>query len=140
LEEKIANFIQQQKNISICTAVNNTPSCASCFYAFSDEGDYLIFKSNRKTEHIVNALINDKLSGTILPDSIKLETVKGVQFKGKFIEPSGDLLEKVKKIYYSKFPFAKLFQGDIFLIALDSVKMTDNTLGFGKKITWEKSI
>ena len=28
--------------------------------------------------------------------------------------------------------------GEIWTIKMDSIKMTDSTLGFGKKITWER--
>ena len=139
MDKKIQSFIESQKNITFCTSVNNKPYCASCFYAFMVEGNFIVFKSDEKSIHISNALINDKVAGTIIPDLDKTGTIKGIQFTGNFIVPTGDLLELAKKKYYSKFPFAKIVGGDIWAIELVSIKMTDNTLGFGKKLTWEKT-
>lgn len=139
MDKKIVSFIEGQKNLTLCTSVNNTPHCASCFYAYVSEDNCIVFKSHKNTTHIVNALINDKVAGTIIPDIDKIGTVKGIQFVGKFNVPSGDFAEQVKKKYYGKYPFALAMAGDIWAIELLSVKMTDNTLGFGKKLCWDKT-
>lgn len=138
MDKKIQSFMEGQKNLTFCTAVDNNPYCASCFYAYLPEGNFIVFKSNEKSTHICNALINDNVAGTIIPDLDKTGTIRGIQFVGKFIVPTGDLLEQAKKIYYSKYPFAVVVPGDFWTIELVSIKMTDNTLGFGKKLAWEK--
>ena len=97
-------------------------------------------KSVKETKHITSARINNTVAGTIIPDISKIGTIKGIQFTGKFTVPAGDLFEKAKKTYYTKHPFALPVAGEIWAIELLSVKMTDNTLGFGKKIIWEKSV
>lgn len=139
MDKKIVSFLEAQKNMSLCTAMDNVPHCASCFYAFVNEGSWVVFKSDKRTKHIVDALINDKVAGTIIPDIDRIGTVKGIQFLGKFVVPAGHLLEQAKKKYYGKYPFALAFTGDLWAIELLSVKMTDNTLGFGKKLIWERS-
>ncbi len=140
MDKKIQSFIESEKNLTFCTAVDNTPQCASCFYAYITEGDFIVFKSDPKTKHISNALINEKVAGTIIPDLDKTGTIKGIQFVGKFIAPQGDLLEEAKKKYYLKFPFSLVMPGDLWVIELISIKMTDNTLGFGKKLDWAKAV
>lgn len=140
MDEKIQFFLDGQKNLSFCTAVDNTPYCASCFYSYVSEGNFIVFKSDKNTKHIANAHINDKVAGTILPDVDKVGTIRGIQFSGKFIIPEGDLLVQAKKKYYSKYPFALAMGGDLWAIELLFVKMTDNTLGFGKKSIWEAPI
>ena len=139
MDKKIQSFIEGQKNLTFCTAVDNIPQCASCFYAFIEEGDFVVFKSDNKSTHISNALINDKVAGTIIPDLDKTGTIKGIQFTGKFIVPTGDLLEQAKKKYYAKYPFSLVIPGDLWVVELITIKMTDNTLGFGKKLAWEKT-
>lgn len=134
------SFMESQKNLTLCTAVDNAPHCASCFYAYVSEGHFVVFKSDKKTQHVYNAFINDKVAGTIIPDIDKTGTIKGIQFIGKFIVPTGAFAEQVKKKYYGKYPFALAFAGDLWGIELQSVKMTDNTLGFGKKLSWERSV
>ena len=138
MEQNIQEFLESEKNLAFCTAVENSPYCASCFYAFEKENKFLVFKSDRKTQHIVNALINDRVAGTVTPDIQKTGTIKGIQFTGKFTVLHDEWLEKAKKSYYSKFPFALVVPGELWGIELLTVKMTDNTLGFGKKLVWEK--
>ncbi len=139
MNEKIETFIAAQKNLTLCTCNENEPFCANCFYAFLIENNSLVFKSNRKTTHVSNGIINNKVAGTILPDVSKMGTIKGIQFLGKFIEPKAELLTMAQKIYYKRFPFALAMPGDIWLIELHSIKMTDNTIGIGNKISWERT-
>ncbi len=138
MDKKIQSFMESQKNLTFCTVSDNVPYCASCFYAYMSENNFIVFKSDKKTKHIVNALVNDNVAGTITPDIDKTGTIKGIQFTGKFNSPEGDFLEQAKKIYYGKFPFGRVVPGDLWIIELLSIKMTDNTLGFGKKLAWEK--
>ena len=137
MDSIIESFISAQKNMTLCTSVNDTPECANCFYAFMPNGAKLIFKSIKTTGHISHALVNNKVAGTILPDISKIGSIKGIQFSGTFLTPQDDMLEQAKKIYYSKFPLALGISGDLWLIKLTYIKMTDNTLGFGKKLLWE---
>lgn len=139
-DKRIIAFIDSQKNLSIGTCINNIPHCASCFYAYSEEGNYVIFKSDKKTTHISNALINPMVAGSVLPNIEKVGTIKGIQFTGLFKQPEGNLLQEAKNIYYSKYPFARAIAGDVWVVEFLSIKMTDNTLGFGKKLMWEKEI
>jgi uncharacterized protein YhbP (UPF0306 family) len=138
MDKKIQLFIENEKNLTFCTSINNTPHCANCFYAFRQENNLLVFKSNRKTKHIENAMMNSRIAGTIIPDLHKTGTIKGLQYTGKFTPLSEELLEAAKKTYYLKFPFAMVMPGEFWAIELLTVKMVDSTLGFGKKLTWEK--
>lgn len=139
MDKKIESYIGSQKNMTFCTAADNSPYCANCFYVFLEKENHLIFKSSPETTHIVNALKNDKVAGTIIPDTSKVGVIKGVQFTGKFLTPDTVLLEKAKKAYFGKYPFSLAIPGELWAIELQKIKMTDNTLGFGKKISWEKT-
>lgn len=137
-DTKIISFIDEQKNLTLCTCINNTPYCANCFYVLLKDENFLVFKSEEKTTHIQQALNNKNIAGTILPDINKIGTIKGVQFTGSFFIPADDILLKAKKKYYTKFPVAAAIKSDFWAIELTSIKMTDNTLGFGRKLLWEK--
>jgi len=138
LDKPISLFIQSQTALTIATCLENIPSCASCFYAFLEKHTALVFKSDRDTNHIIEALQNKYVAGSIVPDKAEVGKIKGVQFTGIFAEPKEDLLAEAKTAYYKKFPFAIAFKGELWVIKLNSVKFTDNTLGFGKKLKWEK--
>ncbi len=141
MDQKIQLFIKEQKNLTLCTSIDDTPYCANCFYAFLHDNYFLVFKSNRNTMHITNALVNNKVAGTILPDISKIGIIKGIQFTGRLIVlADSEFLEKAKRNYYSQHPFALPMPGELWGVELHSIKMTDNKLGFGKKLLWERSI
>ena len=137
MDKKIQTFISSQKNLTFCTVIDNIPHCANCFYALIEEDNIIVFKSDSNTKHIINALQNDNIAGTILPDISKTGMIKGIQFTGIFINPKNELLKKAKNNYYKKYPFSKVVPGDFWALELLSIKMTDNTLSFGKKLIWE---
>jgi uncharacterized protein YhbP (UPF0306 family) len=49
------------------------------------------------------------------------------------------LTDEATKFYHKKNPAGLAVRGDIWIVKIDNIKMTDNTLGFGKKITWSRS-
>ena len=53
-------------------------------------------------------------------------------------EPKEQLLKKCRKKYLKRFPYAVLMKTQLWIVELTFVKFTDNRLGFGKKIIWEK--
>ncbi len=138
MDIRIETFIEKQKNLTFCTCEDNIPYCANCFYAFMNDEKMLIFKSDKNTKHISQAIKNNAIAGTILPDLDKIGTIKGIQFTGNFVAPADNLLDKARKIYYKKFPFALAITGKMWGVELATIKMTDNTLGIGKKLTWER--
>lgn len=138
MNEYIAAFLQEQSVVSIATTVNDEPYCASCYYAFEPTENLLVFKSDSDTKHIEDALRNNHVAGTVLPDKITKAKVKGVQFNGLFMKAEGAVGKKAKETYLRKFPVASIFRGDIWVIELSRVKFTDNTLVFGKKLLWER--
>lgn len=140
MDKKISAFIKAQTALTIATSVDSIPYCATCFYAYLEEENLLVFKSDAETRHISDALINNNVAGSILVDKTEIGKIKGIQFNGTFLSPKDALLKDAQKAYYFKYPYAAAMKGDLWVIELTSVKFTDNTLGFGKKLIWEKII
>ena len=138
MEKKISNYISVAKVFTIATSINDTPYCANCFYVFDEANKFLIFLSDEKTRHISEALLNNRVAGTIDAAITTVAKIQGLQFTGKFINPTEEQQQVFYKTYYNKFPFAKAKSSPIWGIQLNWVKMTDNTLGFGKKLKWER--
>jgi uncharacterized protein YhbP (UPF0306 family) len=138
MDPKISAFIQEQKNMSICTSVHDEPWCACCFYVFLPEEKILVFKSSDKTRHILNALENNKVAGTILADIKGIGEIRGVQFTGLFSSAEDNLLKQARKTYYAKNPVALIMKGDLWAVKLSTVKFTDNSAGFANKLTWAR--
>ena len=138
MDKKILTYIKANKVLTMATSINNSPYCAICFYVFDEESSTLIFLSDTTTKHISDALLNLKVAGTITTEVVSLAKIQGIQFEGVFIHPTNGLEEYFYKKYYDKFPFARAKPSPIWGIELTYIKMTDNTLGFGKKLIWAK--
>jgi uncharacterized protein len=140
MDKAIQHFFETESNLTFCTVEGDAPYCANCFYAFIEDGNYLVIKSSESTQHIKNALLNDKVAGTVVPNIHKIGNIKGIQFTGKFSVPQNELFTRAKTKYYLKHPVSIALPGELWLIELESVKMIDNTMGFGKKLKWEKEV
>lgn len=139
MNELISHFIQQHTCTSICTLnENNTPYCFTCFFAFNSKAQLLLFKSSTDTQHSINILKNPVVAGTILPDKLNKLQIKGVQFEGEVLPFEHPLAKHAAAEYYLKNPMAVAVPGEVWTVKLQKVKYTDNTLGFGKKLYWER--
>lgn len=138
MDKKILNYINSNKVFTMATAMNNQPYCANCFYVFDENNYTLIFLSDDTTRHISEALSNELVAGTITTEVTSVAKIQGIQFNGIFVNPPKEQADNFYKIYYEKFPFARAKPSPIWGIEITSIKMTDNTLGFGKKLLWTK--
>lgn len=139
MDKRISGFITSQKLFTIAAINGNEPHCAICMYAYFPDEQMLVFSSKRSTRHVALALQNPEVAGTILPDKIETTALKGAQFTGTFLSPPEALADKIRRCYYLKYPFALAISGEVWVIKLHSVKMTDNSLGFGKKLIWNEN-
>ncbi|MDF1673425.1 MAG: hypothetical protein P1U41_07950 [Vicingaceae bacterium] len=138
MEEKISTYLKENKVLTIATSVDDKPYCASCFYAYDETDNLLIFSSDDHTKHIIDANLNKVVAGTICTEVTTIVKIQGIQFTGTFINPSEEEVKALYSTYYEKFPFARAKPAPIWAITLNWIKMTDNTLGFGKKLEWER--
>lgn len=138
MDKKIIEYINKNKVLTIATSIDNQPYCAICFYVFDEENKVLIFLSDDVTRHISEALKNKLMAGTITTKVTTVAKIQGIQFTGEFIDPNETQAVDFYEKYYSKFPFAKSKPSPIWGIKLFSIKMTNNILGFGKKLLWER--
>lgn len=138
MNKKIITFLKENDVFSLSTCDKHCNAwTAPCFYVFDENLQKIIFLSKKNTKHIYQAIKNNNVSGSIIGKDLKISKIQGIQFTGKFKIPCKDKLEYYEKLYLKKFPFAKFSKSEIWLIELKYVKMTDNTLGFGKKIIWK---
>jgi uncharacterized protein YhbP (UPF0306 family) len=135
----ITAFIEKQKCASVCCLdEHNNPYCFNIFYVFDNAERRLYFKSAYNSNHARYLLQNKIVAGTILPDKLNLFAVRGVQFTGFVIENPDLSHHHAAEEYHKRFPFALAMPGDVWTIQLETIKMTDNTIGIGKKISWQR--
>lgn len=136
-EKHIFSFIGEQTVANICcTDEQNLPYCFSCFYALDEQKHILYFKTNDETRHNRLMKENNRVAGTILPDKLNRLAIKGIQLEGHALLPHSEEMKDASSVYHRKYPFALAMPGDVWGIKIRHIKMTDNTLSFGKKIEW----
>jgi uncharacterized protein len=139
MKERIGKFISKQTCANVCCVdEKGNPFCFSCFYSYDNDKVFLFYKSGRDTRHSEILLRNCLVAGTILPDKLNLLKIKGVQFEGIVLPLNHPLANEASSHYYKKHPVAITMPGEIWTIQINKIKFTDNTLGFGTKINWER--
>lgn len=141
MTDPIDTYISQQTAASICCISEKVmPYCFSCFYAYNKEEHLLYYKSSDDTKHSISILNNPLVAGTILPDKLRKFLVKGIQFEGEVLPEDHTLSKNAATNYYFKHPMAVAVPGMIWTIQINHIKMTDSSLGFGKKIIWQREV
>ena len=138
IHDKILKFIGEHHILTIATSKNNMPYCATCFYVFLQEKNMFVFTSEKNTKHINDIEEQKYVAGAIALETKIIGKIRGIQFTGLIKELRNEDLKTAKRAYLKKFPFAVINGPPLWGVELEYVKMTDNRLGFGKKIIWNK--
>ena len=133
--EKIKVFLAKHHLLSLATSTDNVPQSASLFYAYDAEKVAFVVASDTKTEHIQNVLANENVSGTVALETDEVGKIEGIQFRAKM----RTITHKEGELYFKQFPFAKVMNPQLWSIELEDIKLTDNRLGFGKKLYWQRA-
>ena len=138
LEKRITDFIKEHHILTLATSNENKPYCCTCFYAYMKELNMFVITSDKETKHILDAIKQNNIAGSIALETKTIGKIRGIQFTGIIEELKGSDLKSAKLAYLKSFPFAILKLTTIWGIKPEFIKMTDNRLGFGKKIIWTK--
>ena len=138
MDERIIKFLRRHHVMTLATCHDNHPWCCQCFYAYVERLCGLVFTSDIITRHIAEALKQPYVAGSIVLETSIVGKLQGIQFEGKLIEADGELLKEIKTAYMKRFPFALLMDTKLWFLELQTMKMTDNRLGFGKKLYWRR--
>ena len=138
IDSRIVRFFRRHHVLTIATTVSNEPWCANCFYAYLEEENSLVFTTDPDTRHGKEFLLNTLVAGSVVLETMVIGKIRGIQFQGTVSEPEGELIQKAKWAYLKKFPPAALMDTHLWVVKLTMIKMTDNRLGFGKKLIWKE--
>ncbi|WP_455757737.1 hypothetical protein [Sulfurimonas sp.] len=134
--EKISLFLNKHHALSLATSFDGELSVCSLFYAYSKKENSFVVASSDDTLHIKHIKQNNKIAGNILLETKEVGKIQGVQFRGEFLNLDN---EELKSLYFKAFPHARIMNPSLWQIKINYFKMTDNTLGFGKKIVWDET-
>lgn len=132
---KVDGFIAGHHLLSLATSGERL-WCCSMFYAYDAVEAAFIVASDEMTEHMRNVACDEKVAGTVALETKTVGKIRGIQFAGEMRRADD---ERARELYYGRFPYARVMNPMLWRIALSEIKMTDNTLGFGKKISWKRS-
>lgn len=138
IDPRIVRFLKKHHVLTVATTVNNEPWCANCFYVYIEDKNMLVFTTETDTRHGKEFLKNPFVAGSVVLETPVVGKIRGIQFQGTVSEPEGELLAQSKNAYLKRFPVAMLMKTRLWVVDLSHIKLTDNRLGFGKKIIWEK--
>ncbi len=138
-EQQIIDFIGEHHIFTLAIARDNLPYCATCYYAWMKEQNQFIFTSDHETRHIRDVVEgnNYRVAGAIALETKIVGKIRGIQFTGFIAALVGDGRETARQRYLNRFPIARLMPNlHLWALVPDFIKMTDNRLGFGKKLVW----
>ena len=78
MEERIINFIEKYRLLTLATAANGIPYCCNVFYVFDAEAGNFYFMSSKDTKHISEALAQPHVAGTIVSENISIAKIQGM--------------------------------------------------------------
>ena len=134
IDKKIISFIKKHHVLTLATVgQSGMPYVANCFYAYDNEHNIFVFTSDTTTRHGGEMLYNPHVAISIPLETRVVGRVQGVQICG--IAERGD--DEARSIYIKRFPYAAVAPLTLWAVRPTMMKLTDNTLGFGKKLIWE---
>lgn len=120
--------------MTLATTVADEPYCCNLFYAYDPQNQALIFTSDNTTHHAEMFAQNSQVAASIVLETRVVGKVQGAQICGR-VKPAQ---EGDKMLYIKRFPYAIVADLTLWRLEMEYVKLTDNTLGFGKKLIWQK--
>jgi len=137
--ERIFRFISEHHILTLAVSAENGSWCATCFYVYLRDQNRFIFTSDPKTRHIREVITNNNysVSGAIALETKMVGKIRGIQFSGTLTKLAGAELKDAKQAYLYTFPVARFSRLNLWGLTPDFIKMTDNRLGFGKKLIWK---
>lgn len=131
--QKITAFIAKHHVMSLATTNCEELSVCSLFYAYDAKEFSFVVASSDETLHVKHILQNPSVAGNILLETDEVGKIEGLQFRGIMQEVEK---KEFKKLYFQTFPYAVTMLPKLWQIKVNYFKLTDNRLGFGKKIIY----
>lgn len=134
IDKKITSFVKKHHVLTLATVgKSGMPYVANCFYAYDSQRNLFIFTSDVTTRHGAEMLDNPNVALSIPLETRVVGRVQGIQICG--IAKRGD--DEARATYIKRFPYAAVAPLTLWAVRPTMMKLTDNTLGFGKKLIWE---
>ena len=135
--DKITGFIKAHHVMTVATeSTEGAPWCANLFYSYIPEDNLFVFTTESKTRHGAGMAANGFVGASIVLETKNVGKIQGLQLQGHAVLAEGAILKKARASYLKKFPYAVLADLTLWTLSPTIFKLTDNRLGFGKKLYW----
>ena len=139
IDSRIVDFIAEHHVLTVaCSSRDGELWCANAFYVFDEQEMVFIITSEEKTLHAQLFLENPRVTGSVVLETEQVGKIQGLQFAGTVRRCEGGLFDRCRLQYLKRFPYAVFKGGEVWILRPDRMKYTDNRLGFGKKLLWER--
>ena len=139
IDERIVRFLKKHHVLTLATLAGGTPHCSNLFYAWLEQERAFVFTSSPDTRHARQALAHPEVAASVVLETRVVGNVQGVQLRGVMFRPEGERLQQARKRYLRRFPYAAVMDLELWMLEVTWLKFSDNTLGFGKKLVWERN-
>ena len=134
VDKHIVKFRNKHHVLTLATVdEEGMPYVANCFYTYDSARNIFIFTSDTTTRHGGHMATNPHVALSIPLETRIVGRVQGIQICG--IAERGD--SEAHTTYIKRFPYAAVAPLTLWAVRPTMMKLTDNTLGFGKKLIWE---
>lgn len=136
IDKRIEGFIAEHHVLTLATATPcGEPYCCNAFYAYDKACGAFIFTTDLSTHHGKMMAENERVAASILLETRTVGKIQGLQITGK-VKPA---IDGDKMRYIKDFPYAVVADLSLWRLEAEMMKFTDNRLGFGKKLIWQRS-
>ena len=137
IDQRIIRFLQKHHVFTLATSNMNAPYVCSCFYVYLKKENLLVFTSDPGTRHVRELENQPKVAGAVALETMVTGRIQGIQLTGDCRLLEGELLDVARSAYHKRFPVSLLMELTLWGLSPDYIKMTHNSLGFGKKLIWD---
>ena len=136
INERFVRFLRRHHVLTLATVAEGVPYCSNAFYCYDKERNLLVFTSDPATRHAQEMERNPRIAASVVLETKIVGRVQGLQLCGTAARAD----ETARRAYLKRFPYAALAELTLWAIRPDYMKLTDNTLGFGKKLIWNDKL
>jgi len=136
---RITEFLKEHHVLTLAVTDGGDIWCSHAFYVFIEDEQAFVITSDDKTRHI--GILNknpDLVAGAVCLETETIGLIRGLQFRAVSSKCDDSLMNRYRMKYLMRFPYAVLKSGDLWILRLTEAKLTDNRLGFGKKLLWNR--
>lgn len=140
--ERMVKFIRRHHVMTLASVGGDgQPWVAHAFYAWTaaDGGCFVFSTDPDNTRHGAEMAANPRVAAGIALETRIVGRVQGVQIEGRVRRAEGVESDSARRAYLKRFPYAAAIPGlTLWLLEPTLMKLSDNTLGFGKKLVWTR--